>query len=184
MKADHRNRNPPGGRRLAGVAGSAVRSSCDGLVLGTAEHSRIPLTHRCHTSQSVPTPHCALAAYSQRSSSVAAAHARSEVRARGCPDRRCPPNAHRLRTQNDQAHPQPPDEGIRSESGVRTSGDIGNGEGGRLLGGAPGSASLLEVLWAESGPTSDARQHTRTNLLAVVKRENKVRPSGARKHSM
>ena len=99
-KAEHRNRNPPGGRRLAVVPGSAVRSSCDGLVLGTAEHPRIPLTHRCHTSQSVPTPHCALAAYSQRSSSVAAAHARSEVRARGCPDRRCPPNAHRLRTQN------------------------------------------------------------------------------------
>jgi hypothetical protein len=40
-----------------------------------------------------------------------------------------------------KAHPQPPEEGVRSESGDWISGDVGSAEGGRLLGGAVCSLS-------------------------------------------
>jgi hypothetical protein len=41
------------------------------------------------------------------------------------------------------AHPQPPEEGVRSESDDWISGDAGNGQGGRLFGGAVCSIRLI-----------------------------------------
>ena len=47
---------------------------------------------------------------------------------------------------NDEAYPQPPEKGLRSESDERTSGVSDTAEGGRLLGGAscsdPGNSTL------------------------------------------
>src|SRR5581483_7980264 len=46
------------------------------------------------------------------------------------------------------------------------------------------SAFFSDVLRAQTRPTSYSGQHPRSDLHAIVKCENKVRPSGTLQHSM
>jgi hypothetical protein len=50
--------------------------------------------------------------------------------------------------------------------------------------GSSKSSAFLEVLRPQPSPASNSGQHSRANLLAIVKGENKVRPSGTSQNPM